>query len=80
MNTPGLLDLKNSVNHARWRWRWHQQGGSHFWTAHSLTDMRDEDQMRRWRYIEHEVRRLPRYQPNVVNIATAKFRKLRKQA
>jgi hypothetical protein len=76
----GFIDLKNSVNQARWRWRWHQQGGSHFWVARNLTDLRDEDQLRRWRLIEYMVRRLPRYQSNVVNIATAKFRKMRKQA
>lgn len=82
MNTEpgGFLDLKNSVNQARWRWRWHQQGGSHFWVAHNLTDMRDEDALRRWRYIEHAVRRLPKYRANVVRIATARFRKMRKQA
>jgi hypothetical protein len=81
VNKPGgFLDLKNSVNTAKWRWRWHQQAGSYFWVAHNLTDLRDEDQLRRWRWIEHELRRLPRYRPNVVNISTARFRKMRKQA
>jgi hypothetical protein len=83
MNTKpgGFLDLKNSVNTARWRWRWHQQGGSHFWVARNLTDLRDEDALRRWRYIEYESRRLKRrHRSPVVYIATARFRKMRKQA
>lgn len=80
MNTPGFLDLKNSVNHAKWRWRWHRQGGSRFWIARDLTDMRDEDQLRRWRYIETEARQLRRYWKPVTHIATARLRKMRKQA
>jgi hypothetical protein len=81
MNKPGgFLDLQNSVNQAKWRWRWHQQGGTHFWVARDLADLRDEDALRRWRYVEYMVRRLPKYRPNVVNIATARFRKMRKQA
>lgn len=76
----GFLDLKNSVNQAKWRWRWHQQGGSRFWVARDLTDMRDEDALRRWRYIDTEARHLRRYWKPVTHIATARLRKMRKQA
>lgn len=82
MNIPGFLGMKNSMHHAKWRWRWHQQGGSHFWVARNLTDLRDEDQLRRWRWIELEARQLKRrHKSPVVHIATARFRKMmRKQA
>lgn len=80
MNTPGFIDLKNSEHIARWRWRWHQQAGSRFWVARDLTDLRDEDALRRWRWIETEVRQLRRHRAPIVHIATARLRKMRKQA
>lgn len=79
-NTPGFLDLQNSERRAQWVLRWHQQGGSHFWCARDLQDLRDEDLLRRWRWIEIEVRNLRRLSAPVVHIATARLRKMRRQA
>lgn len=56
--TPGFLDLKNSENLAKWRWRWHQQGGGFHYAAHDLQDLRNDDQRKWWRAIVFEVRRL----------------------
>lgn len=79
MTAPGFNDWKNSQNLARWRWRWHLQGGSHFWVARDLIDMRDEEQLIHWRVMEVEVRRLRRARPNVVRISTAKARRFLRQ-
>lgn len=80
MNAQGFKDWKNSQNLARWRWRWHLQGGSGFWVAHDLIDMRDEEQLIQWRVMEVEVRRLRRVRTNVVHISTAKARRFLRQA
>lgn len=76
MNVGGFLDLKNSVNKAKWAWRWHQQNGSRFWVARNLTDLRDEDALRQWRRIETEVRQRRRYWKPIARIATARIRKM----
>ena len=57
MNTPGFLDRKNSENRARWLWRWHLQGGSRFWSARPLRDLRNDEDLRRYREIEFRRRR-----------------------
>lgn len=83
--TPGFLDLKNSRNLARWRWRWHLQAGGRFWIAHDLRDLRNEDDLQRWRLIEFKRRHLPVKVRKVVSvaawrIANAKRRRSRLQA
>lgn len=47
------LALRNSLNRARWAWRWAQQGGTYFTTARPLQDLRNDDDMARWRKIEY---------------------------
>ena len=55
---PGFLALKNIVNVAMFRWRWHQHGGSPHWRARPLMDLRDAKQLARWRRLDFEARRL----------------------
>jgi hypothetical protein len=76
VNTPGFNDLKNSVAAAAWGWRWHLQGGSRFWVARDLTDLRNDDQLRQWRGIECSVRELLSRRASVISIAVAR-RKMR---
>lgn len=75
---PGLLDLKNQVNVARWRWRWHLQGGSSSWTARPLQDLRNEEDLRRYREIEFDRRHTP-FGRRVVNINAWKFERIRQK-
>lgn len=51
-NIPGFLGQKNRENTARWMWQSHLRGGSMHVKARDLQDMRNEEDMRRWRYIE----------------------------
>lgn len=55
------LALRNSLNRARWAWRWAQQGGTYFTTARPLQDLRNDDDMVRWRKIEHARSKLARF-------------------
>lgn len=79
MNIPGFLAVKNSVSVAKWRWRWHLQGGSKFWVAHSLLDLRNDEDRRRYRAIEVKRRHTP-FGGLVVNIAAWRFERVRRQA
>lgn len=78
MNTPGLIDLKNQMNRARWQWRWHLQGGSSSWTARPLRDQRNEEDLRRYRDIELKRRHTP-FGRRVVNITAWKFDRIRQK-
>lgn len=51
-NIPGPLDQKNRENTARWLWRTHLRGGSMHVKARDLQDLRNEEDMRRWRPVE----------------------------
>jgi len=55
------LALRNSLNRARWAWRWARQGGTYFTTARPLQDLRNDDDMARWRKIEYTRSKLARF-------------------
>ena len=78
MNIGGYLDAKNSENVAKWRWRWHLQGGSRFWMARSLEDLRNEEDLRRWRLIELK-RRHTKKGGKVVSMAAIRLAKALKR-
>lgn len=51
-NIPGPLDQKNRENVGRWMWQTHLRGGCMHFKARDLPDLRNEEDMRRWRYVE----------------------------
>lgn len=79
MKIGGFLDLKNSISTAKWRWRWHLQGGSSHWAARSLRDLRNDEDLRRYRCIELKRRHTP-FGRRVVNLAAFRFERIRQQA
>lgn len=79
MNIGGYLDAKNSSNLAKWRWRWHLQGGSAHWTARSLVDLRNDEDRKRYRIIELLRRRSP-FGRRIVNLAAWRFERERQKA
>ena len=81
MNTPGYLDLKNSANVAKWRWRWHLQGGSAGWSARPLQDLRNEEGQKQYREIELRRRHLRvRHQKKLINLMHERAERIRRKA
>lgn len=79
MNIPGFLALKNSISVAKWRWRWHLQGGSKFWAARNLRDLRNDEDMIRARMIEWKVKHTPTGK-KVVNLAARRIARAKRKA
>jgi hypothetical protein len=77
---PHWLDVKNSRRVALWRWRWHLQAGSRFWVARDLQDLRNEEDLRRWREIEGKRRQLPKRFRKVVKINSWRFANARRRS
>lgn len=50
------LALRNADRKGLWGWRWHKQGGSHWWRAHDSYDLRDDNGRASWRKIEQRVK------------------------
>jgi hypothetical protein len=72
-------DLKNAMQLARWKLKWALQGGSCLWPARSLTDKRNDEDLRRWRAIEFK-RKHARKNKRVVNIAAWRIQRVRRAA
>lgn len=51
-NIPGPLDQRNRENTARWMWQTRLRGGSMHIKARDLQDLRNEEDLRHWRYVE----------------------------
>lgn len=82
MNIKGPLDLSNAENLGKWHWRWHLQGGCMHHRARDLQDLRNDEDMRRWRSIQirmFQARRQLARGKKVVNVAKWKFDRIRKQ-
>lgn len=82
MNTEigGYQDLKNQENIARYIWRRHLQGGSSFFRARSLRDLRNDEDRARYRKIEQRVRetgRAIKQARRVVSLAAERTRRAR---
>jgi hypothetical protein len=82
MNIHNWLQFKNSQQVALWRWRWHLQGGTRWWIARDLRDLRTEDERATWRRTENRLRYSPCFQKlRVVNLAHERIeRERRRQA
>lgn len=83
MNVPGPFDLHNQLNLAKWKWRWHLQGGGQHWRARNLKDWRNDDDRKRGRSIEVRVmqaRRELRRARRVVNLAALRMTSARSNA
>lgn len=76
----GYLYYRNQENRARWMWRWARQGGSFFTIARDLRDLRNAEDLRRWRAIEFKRRRLGKQVRKVVNLAAWKINRARRRS
>lgn len=78
---PDWLQMKNSRSVAVWRWRWHLQGGSKHWAARDLQDLRNENDMRRYRAVQFGVwqalRRVLRA-PKKANVAQLRIKRAKR--
>lgn len=84
MNTIAL-SVKNITSVGRWWMRWVARGGSFHWQARPMTDLRNDDQLRRYREIEHQRRHIPRDESQaaprpkqVVNLAAWRLQRARR--
>jgi len=69
MSDLSFTYYRNQENKARWYWRWAKQGGSFFTTARDLRDLRNAEDLRRWRTIEFKRRRLGKKARKVISLA-----------
>jgi hypothetical protein len=72
------LQKRNSERLAQWAIRWSRQGGSKFWGARPLADLRDQEDHRRYRVIEGKRRRAKK--AKVINIAHERIERTRRKA
>lgn len=80
MTAPSFQDFKNEVNRAKWTWRWALQGGSRFWVARDLKDLRTEGEREMWRRLEVKIRHTPRFKRRkVVNLTHERFERERRR-
>jgi hypothetical protein len=77
-DVPDHLAVRNSEHVAEWRWRWHLQGGSKHWAARSLKDLRNDEDLKRWRRIEFQ-RRHTKFGGKVVNLAAVRIQRAKRQ-
>lgn len=69
----GYLYYRNQENRARWAWRWVKQGGSFFTTARDLQDLRNEEDLSRWRKTEFKLRHTPKSKRKIINLAAVRI-------
>jgi hypothetical protein len=75
------LQVRNSERLAQWAVRWSRQGGSKFWGARPLADLRDQEDHRRYRVIDGKRRQLKRAKKaKVINIAHERIERTRRKA
>lgn len=82
-DVANFLQVHNGLRKAQWAIRWSRQGGSKFWSARPLEDMRNEEDLRRYRVIEGKRRHVKRTRgrkAKVINMAHAKFERVRREA
>jgi len=75
-----LTYYRNQENKARWYWRWAKQGGSFFTTARDLRDLRNAEDLRRWRTIEFKRRRLGKKARKVISLAAWRINRARRRS
>lgn len=75
------LQVRNSERLAAWAVRWSRQGGSKFWAARPLIDLRNEEDHFLYRKIEGKRRQLKRQRKaKVINIAHERIERTRRKA
>lgn len=82
-DVANVLQVLNGLRRAQWAIRWSLQGGSKFWHARPLEDLRNEEDLRRYRVIEckrRHVKRCRGRKAKVINMAHAKFERVRREA
>jgi len=79
VNIPGFIAAKNALNVAKWRWRWHLQGGGFHWRARDLLDMRDDHYLRMWRRTEVEFREAKRRMARRVGVVNLRVERAKRQ-
>lgn len=57
----GFLHLQNLDHVDDWRWRWARRGGGAMYSGHDLPDLRNAEELRRWREIEQQRNQLKGY-------------------
>lgn len=75
-----FLQVHNGLRKAQWAIRWSRQGGSMFWHARPLEDLRNEEDLRRYRVIEAKRRQLKRARKaKVVNLTHERIERVRRK-
>jgi ribonuclease D len=80
MKAGGYMDMKNQINRARWMWAWARQGGSPFVRAHDLQDLRNEEDLARWRKTQFRLRNTPKSKRKVISFAAWRLRNARRRS
>lgn len=80
MSRLSHVDVKNLTNISRWWMRWKLCGGSLFGHARPLQDLRNEEDLRRYRVIEFKRRHTPFGDAAIVNLAAWRLRRARRQS
>lgn len=73
-----FLASKNKLSVARWWLRWREGGGSFSWAARPLKDLRNDEDLRRYRLIELKRRHTP-HGRKVVNLTARRFERERQK-
>lgn len=73
MSDLSFTYYRNQENKARWYWRWAKQGGSFFTTARDLRDLRNEEDLSRWRKTEFKLRHTPKSKRKIINLAAVRI-------
>ena len=82
MDVANFLQVHNGLRRAQWAIRWARQGGSKFWSARPLEDLRNEEDMRRYRVLDGKRRALKRHRgrrAKVINIAHERMERVRRE-
>jgi hypothetical protein len=82
-DVANYLQVLNGLRHAQWAVRWSRQGGSKFWSARPLNDLRNDEDHRRYRVIDGKRRQLKRERSRkakVINIAHERIERVRQKA
>jgi hypothetical protein len=80
VSVANFLQVHNGLRRAQWAIRWSRQGGSKFWSARPLEDLRNEEDLRRYRVIEGKRRHLKcSRKAKVINMTHARFERVRRK-
>lgn len=79
-DVANFLQVHNGLRVAQWAIRWSRQGGSKFWSARPLLDLRNDEDHRRYRVIDGKRRQLKHARKaRVINIAHERIERTRRK-